>query len=93
MTGCGRARVRGLRVKRRMSIAMSTVDSGRFAKGIASVSKTANSGCSLIPASGSTKGFMGVRRHVPMHVSFAGLSGRSGRQLTTNVVIIIGTQL
>lgn len=91
MTGCGRARVRGLRLKRRMTVAISTVDNGRFGKGVATVSKTANSGCSLIPASGSTNGFIGVRRHVPIHVSFASLSGRSGDDLTTNVVMVIGT--
>lgn len=66
---------------------ISTIPKGVFRKRIATVSRTANSGCSLIPASGSTKGFMGMRRQVPMQVRLRSISSRRVTRLETNVVM------
>lgn len=66
---------------------MSTLPKGIFRNAMATVSRTANSGCSLIPASGSTKGFIGMRRHVPMEVSLGSVAPRRVDDLETKVVM------
>lgn len=71
MTGCGRARATRVNRNCPINVRMSTVPKVVFGKVMGSISRTAKTDFSLLPRSGSTNGFIGIRRHVPIQVRFA----------------------